>query len=213
VSAADRTPAEQREALSIYLADVPPATDGLLVSLARAVANQREHEHPKWEDIYCANLAGWAGERMGPVLRRLIDVEAEMEQLRTTAEAYPGELAMLRGVVAVLRTVARHSDLDETEGVRELRRVIAEHYADERAAYAEAAEKDSATAPTSTPQPTSACARCRSVFDPTDTRFDGRAQYHSTQFCRCCVDLCHDNESADHACVICRPRAEGGGVR
>jgi hypothetical protein len=50
-------------------------------------------------------------------------------------EAYPGELAMLRGVLGVVRTIAKHSDMDE------LRRVIAEHYADENAAYAEQAEK------------------------------------------------------------------------
>jgi hypothetical protein len=51
-------------------------------------------------------------------------------------EAYPGELAMLRGVLGMVRTIAKHSDMDE------LRRVIAEHYADENAAYAEQAEKD-----------------------------------------------------------------------
>jgi hypothetical protein len=48
-----------------------------------------------------------------------------------------------------------------------------------------------------------ACARCKKPFDPTDTRFDGRAQYKLTPYCRWCVDLCHDNESGDHRCVIC----------
>ncbi|MFD3929711.1 hypothetical protein [Streptomyces sp. NPDC058614] len=48
-----------------------------------------------------------------------------------------------------------------------------------------------------------ACARCKKPFDPTDTRFDGRAQHKFTPYCRWCVDLCHDNESADHRCVIC----------
>lgn len=53
-------------------------------------------------------------------------------------------------------------------------------------------------------QPTAeACARCEKPFDPTDTRFDGRAQYKLTSYCRWCVDLCQDNESADHRCVIC----------
>lgn len=56
-------------------------------------------------------------------------------------EAHPGELAMLRGVVGVLRTVVRAGDLAECEGVRELRRLVAEHCTDERAAYAEAEEK------------------------------------------------------------------------
>ena len=73
-------------------------------------------------------------------------------------EAYPGELDMLRGVLGVVRTIARHSD------IAELRRVIAEHYADERAAYEQAAEqgeRDSATtAPTSTPQPGPSRVQC-----------------------------------------------------
>lgn len=46
-------------------------------------------------------------------------------------ENYPGELAMFRGLLGVVRTIAQHSDIDE------LRRVIAEHQADEQAAYAE----------------------------------------------------------------------------
>lgn len=48
-----------------------------------------------------------------------------------------------------------------------------------------------------------ACAKCKRPFDPTDTAFDGQAQYAATPYCRGCVDLCHDNNSADHRCVIC----------
>jgi hypothetical protein len=48
-----------------------------------------------------------------------------------------------------------------------------------------------------------ACGKCKRPFDPADTRFDGRARYHLTPYCRGCVDRCHDNESADHRCVIC----------
>lgn len=51
-------------------------------------------------------------------------------------EAYTGELAMLRGVLGVVRVIAQHGDIDE------LRRVVAEHFADERAAHAEQEEKD-----------------------------------------------------------------------
>ncbi|MEU0207392.1 hypothetical protein [Streptomyces canus] len=47
------------------------------------------------------------------------------------------------------------------------------------------------------------CGKCRQPFDPADTRFDGRARYHETPYCRGCVDRCHDNEIADHRCVIC----------
>ncbi|MEV5977536.1 hypothetical protein [Streptomyces sp. NPDC052114] len=48
-----------------------------------------------------------------------------------------------------------------------------------------------------------ACAKCRTPFDPADTRFDGRAQRRGTPYCRWCVDRCRDNEIADHRCVIC----------
>jgi hypothetical protein len=47
------------------------------------------------------------------------------------------------------------------------------------------------------------CGKCRQPFDPADTRFDGHARYHLTPYCRGCVDRCHDNEIADHRCVIC----------
>ncbi|MDQ0943317.1 hypothetical protein [Streptomyces sp. V1I1] len=91
----------------------------------------------------------WAADR----LRRMAD-EAEQGQPApqpATIENYPGELATLRGVLGVVRTIARHGDFADTEGVRELRRIITEHYADERAAYAEQ-EKDTREGE-STPQP------------------------------------------------------------
>ena len=50
---------------------------------------------------------------------------------------------------------------------------------------------------------TEMCGKCKTPFDPADTRFDGRARYEETPYCRGCVDLCHDNEIADHRCVIC----------
>jgi hypothetical protein len=48
-----------------------------------------------------------------------------------------------------------------------------------------------------------ACGKCRQPFDPADTRFDGQARHYLTPYCRGCVDRCHDNEIADHRCVIC----------
>lgn len=51
----------------------------------------------------------------------------------TTIENYPGELAMLRGLLGVIRVVAEHGDMDE------VRRLLAEHASDEQAAYAEGA--------------------------------------------------------------------------
>jgi hypothetical protein len=49
-----------------------------------------------------------------------------------------------------------------------------------------------------------ACAKCKTPFDPTDTRFvDSKARYKATPFCRACVDRCHDSSDAFHRCVIC----------
>lgn len=45
-------------------------------------------------------------------------------------ETYPGELAMLRGLLGVIRVVAKHGDMDE------VRRLLAEHASDEQAAIA-----------------------------------------------------------------------------
>lgn len=52
-------------------------------------------------------------------------------------------------------------------------------------------------------QQAEACGKCRTPFDPTDSRFDGHAQHGTTPYCRRCVDACHDTEIADHRCVIC----------
>jgi hypothetical protein len=48
-----------------------------------------------------------------------------------------------------------------------------------------------------------ACGYCRRPFDPTDTRWDGRARHGDTPWCRACVDRCHDTEIADHRCPVC----------
>ncbi|MFD9192931.1 hypothetical protein ACFWCA_32555 [Streptomyces phaeochromogenes] len=71
-----------RDALIALIGGTKPATTGLVAHLAKAVHDVREHEHPKWEDLYCLNLTSFMGERMGPVLRRLIDAETENEELR-----------------------------------------------------------------------------------------------------------------------------------
>jgi hypothetical protein len=47
------------------------------------------------------------------------------------------------------------------------------------------------------------CGKCKQPFDRDDKRFDGRARFYLTAYCRGCVDRCHDNEIADHRCVIC----------
>lgn len=65
-----------------HIGDAKPATDGLLEQLAEAVADVRDHDHPKHEDPFCMNLAYWSSERMGPVLRRLIDAETRAARYR-----------------------------------------------------------------------------------------------------------------------------------
>ncbi|MFE7105586.1 hypothetical protein ACFU98_10830 [Streptomyces sp. NPDC057575] len=47
-----------------------------------------------------------------------------------TIEYYPGELAMLRGLLGVIRATATHGG-----GMDEVRRLLAEHASDEQAAY------------------------------------------------------------------------------
>jgi hypothetical protein len=57
--------------------------------------------------------------------------EELLDRYRAEFEAYPGELAMLRGLVGVLRVVAKHGDMAEVQ------RLLAEHIRDEQAAYSE----------------------------------------------------------------------------
>lgn len=66
---------------------------------------------------------------------------------RNEAEAYLGELAMLRGLVATLRAVAEHGDLPD------VRQLLEEHQRDERDAYAEQREKSSPAGAEATPVP------------------------------------------------------------
>lgn len=126
---------EQRRAIVVQIGDVQPATDALIGSFAESVAKVRNHEHPSWEDLYCMNLTSYMGERVAPVLRRLLEAENEIVRLGACVaertEAYPGELAMLRGLLGVLRVTAAHGDMTE------VRRLLAEHASDEQAAYAE----------------------------------------------------------------------------
>lgn len=72
---------EHRTTLAAHLGDSKPATAALVASLAKAVRDVREHDHPKWEDLYCLNLTSFMGERMGPVLRRLVAAEARVAEL------------------------------------------------------------------------------------------------------------------------------------
>jgi hypothetical protein len=75
---------ELRATIAEQLGEAKPARDGVLVSLAQSVKDRAEHDHSTaadW-DWYCLNLSGYMGDRMGPVLRRLLDAESERDALR-----------------------------------------------------------------------------------------------------------------------------------
>jgi hypothetical protein len=60
-------------------------------------------------------------------------------------ENYPGELAMLRGLLGVLRVTAKHGDF------RQMQQLLAEHERDEQDAYAGLGEEATPTGATATP--------------------------------------------------------------
>lgn len=70
--------------------------------------------------------------------------EAVAPLVPDTTEAYPGQLAMLTGLVATLRAVATHGDLAD------VRKLLDEHQRDEQDAYTET-EKSSPTRADATP--------------------------------------------------------------
>ncbi|MDT0472968.1 hypothetical protein RM863_12625 [Streptomyces sp. DSM 41014] len=125
---------EQGIAIAELIGEARPATSALLVELAQSVKDRREHEHPTWEDLYCLNLVSWAGERIGPVLRRLLDTAAEAERLRSersdredglsAAVGYTRGLAWsdLVGIAASNTTLLVQAERD----VRRLRARVAE---------------------------------------------------------------------------------------
>ncbi|MFJ4678992.1 hypothetical protein [Kitasatospora sp. NPDC088783] len=73
--------ASRATAVTELIGDIAPATDSLLQQLAESVRGRREHQHPVHEDWYCFNQASWAGERIGFVIRRLLDAESEAGRL------------------------------------------------------------------------------------------------------------------------------------
>ncbi|MDT0387878.1 hypothetical protein [Streptomyces dubilierae] len=79
--------AEQRAAIAELLGDARPATAGLVEQLAESVRDRLAHDHStQREDWFCLNLTSFMGERMGPVLRRLLDVEARVDELAAKAK-------------------------------------------------------------------------------------------------------------------------------
>ncbi|MEU7293364.1 hypothetical protein AB0A76_09190 [Streptomyces exfoliatus] len=74
---------QQLAEIARLIGEAKPATDALLTQLGESVRDRLAHDHStQREDWYCMNLTSFMGERMGWVLRRLLDVEAEAAQLR-----------------------------------------------------------------------------------------------------------------------------------
>lgn len=73
------------------IGDAEPATDSLIKSLAVSFRDRVDHEHPKYEDLFCVNQACWSGERMAYVLRRLVDAEVEVARLREELAVSPAQ--------------------------------------------------------------------------------------------------------------------------
>lgn len=85
--------AEQRATIAQQLGDAKPATSGLLVQLGQSVRDRLAHDHTtQREDWFCMNLSSYMGERIAPVLRRLLDAEARVAEL----EAAPTDSAFFR---------------------------------------------------------------------------------------------------------------------
>ncbi|MFI9463822.1 hypothetical protein [Streptomyces xiamenensis] len=106
---APESPSRQEQIRALLSPEQRPATDELLLSLAESVRDRREHQHPTGpqEDLFCGNLAGWAGERMGAVLARLADTEDQVDKLkRKLRTALDGVDEKLRDLDAEVRRYA-----------------------------------------------------------------------------------------------------------
>ncbi|MFD3535355.1 hypothetical protein [Streptomyces sp. NPDC058664] len=75
---------QQLAEIADLIGGAKPARDSVLIELAESVRDRLTHDHAtQREDWYCMNLTAFMGERMGPVLRRLLDAEAELTKLRS----------------------------------------------------------------------------------------------------------------------------------
>jgi len=92
--------ADLAETIRALLRDTPPATDALLVGLAESVRDRHGHDHPRHEDLYCANLASWSGERTGPLLARLLAECDRTERRRSRLVALQNDAMNIRGALS-----------------------------------------------------------------------------------------------------------------
>lgn len=107
---------EDVAAIAELIGDAKPATPALLVSFGKSVRDRREHDHStQAEDWYCLNLSAYMGERMGPVLRRLLDAEARVAELeaapRTVFRASHDSIVM--GLYTTAAEARKHCEAEE----------------------------------------------------------------------------------------------------
>lgn len=94
-------PADYAATLRTLLPDTTlPASDALLIALAESVRNRSDHAHPRHEDLFCANLTAWSGERTGPLLARLLAECDRTERRRTRLVALQNDEMDIRGALA-----------------------------------------------------------------------------------------------------------------
>ncbi|MCX4581096.1 hypothetical protein ACGFWD_26775 [Streptomyces sp. NPDC048448] len=91
---------DHRGTLAALLGDTPAAHDSLVHQLAQNVHACMAHDHPA---LHCLSLSVFMGEQMGPVLRRLLDAEAEVERLTTEVDGL--RRAVSGSVGAAVRSV------------------------------------------------------------------------------------------------------------
>ncbi|MFF8716212.1 hypothetical protein ACF07T_32975 [Streptomyces sp. NPDC015184] len=125
------SPPEVRAALDAYRAEVlTEAADDLV-----AACPDHGDADEAWMDCPCE----YADELRRMAAIALVEKDTPMGESTPQAasiENYPGELAMLRGILGVIRATATHGG-----DMGEVRRLLAEHASDEQAAYADAAQQ------------------------------------------------------------------------
>lgn len=122
--------AEDRAAIAELIGGARPAVPALLVQLAESVRDRLAHDHStQHEDWFCMNLTSFMGERMGPVLRRLLDAEARVAEL--LAERHSTNEA-LDDAVQALRA---HQAPDAGQSADKLSRILAPSSAGEHEVF------------------------------------------------------------------------------
>lgn len=108
--------------MTANLDDFRPATDLMIAHLRETVAEMRAHQHPeRGGDLFCLNLTSYLGERMGGVLRRLADEQAEtrkwQERHTALADEFVAEVDRLQGELAAAeeQLASMRAALDEAD--------------------------------------------------------------------------------------------------